>query len=114
MAKRKNKRKVVAKETIIVKLKESLCTLNNRIPIDYAYLFGSYAKGNPKPYSDIDVAVISPSFGNNFIDETILLMEAFEETGLMVEPHVFSREEYQQATEGTFLYNEVIQKGILL
>jgi len=114
VAKRKSQREVVPRETVIRKLTEALDGLRNRIPIDCAYLFGSYVKGNPKPYSDVDVAVVSPEFGKHYINETVFLMEAFESTGLMVEPHVFSREEYRQACEGTFLYNEVIQKGIVL
>lgn len=114
MGKRKNKREVVPKETVVRKLKEVIHCLSERMPIDSAYLFGSYAKGSPKTYSDVDIAVISPDFGKNYIDETVLLMDAFEDTGLIVEPHVFTRDEYREATEGTFLYNEVIRKGIPL
>lgn len=114
MGKRKNKREVVPRETVVRKLREIIGNLSGNFPIDSAYLFGSYAKGSPKPYSDVDVAVISPEFGKNYIDETVFIMGAFEGTGLMVEPHVFTRDEYNQATEGTFLYNEVMQKGIAL
>jgi len=32
------------------------------IEVSQVILFGSYAKGRPKDYSDIDVAVISPGF----------------------------------------------------
>ncbi len=32
----------------------------HNIRITKAILYGSYAKGNPKPYSDIDLVVISP------------------------------------------------------
>ncbi|KLU62311.1 nucleotidyltransferase domain protein [Peptococcaceae bacterium CEB3] len=108
------KREVVPQEIAIQKLDNVLCTLRETLPIDATYLFGSYANGKPKPYSDVDVAVISPDFGKNYITETVFLMDAFHGTGLMVEPHVFSREEYKEATEGTFLYNEVLQKGIAL
>ena len=30
------------------------------IRVTKMFLYGSYAKGNPKPYSDIDVVVVSP------------------------------------------------------
>ena len=33
---------------------------NHGIHVLKMWLYGSYAKGNPKPYSDIDVVVISP------------------------------------------------------
>ncbi|MDF9406759.1 MAG: Nucleotidyltransferase domain protein [Pelotomaculum sp. PtaB.Bin013] len=114
MVKRKNKREVIPTETIIKKLTEVINNLGNKIPIDRVYLFGSYAKGIPKPYSDVDIAVVSPVFGKDYINETVFLMEEFADTGLIVEPHVFTRDEYNQAIEGTFLYNEVIQKGMLL
>jgi hypothetical protein len=41
-------------------------------------------------------------------------MELFEKTGLLVEPRAYSRDEFLQFQPGTFLYNEVIQKGYRL
>jgi predicted nucleotidyltransferase len=114
MGKRKNTREVVPIENVISKLKEVINSLSKSMEIDRAYLFGSYAKGNPKPYSDVDVAIVSPMFGENYIEETVFLMDAFHETGLMVEPHAFTRDEYKEAIKGTFLYNEVLEKGIPL
>lgn len=35
------------------------------IKVSQVILFGSHAKGNAKPDSDIDIAVISPEFGQN-------------------------------------------------
>lgn len=41
----------------------------NKINIQQAYLFGSYAKGYQNEYSDIDIALISDQFtGNRFLD----------------------------------------------
>ncbi len=37
----------------------------NNIFIEKILLFGSYAKGNPHKYSDIDLAVFSPQFTHN-------------------------------------------------
>lgn len=88
--------------------------LKAKMPIDAVYLYGSYANGKPKPYSDVDVAVISPVFGKNIVAEGVMLMEIFEKTGLMIEPRAYSREEYQNATKGTFLYEEIIRKGLCL
>jgi len=36
--------------------------LEPRIPVTKLILFGSYAGGSPKRWSDIDIAVISPAF----------------------------------------------------
>ncbi len=38
-------------------------------PYSAVYLFGSYAKGCADEYSDIDVAVIIPDYGNMTTDE---------------------------------------------
>ena len=38
------------------------------IHLDAAYLFGSYAKGNARPESDIDIALISPDF-SEWVDD---------------------------------------------
>jgi len=82
--------------------------------VDCAYLYGSYANGNPKVFSDVDVVVVSPKFGNDIVKEAAWLMELFEETGLMVEPRAYSRQEFERAGPGTFLYDEVFKKGIKL
>lgn len=37
------------------------------------YLYGSYAKGNPHEWSDIDIAIISPDFPEDNFDETVRL-----------------------------------------
>ena len=43
------------------------------IPVDSAYLFGSYAKGNSKRDSDIDICIISPKFGKDYFKESLTL-----------------------------------------
>ena len=35
-------------------------------PFQKAIFFGSYVKGNPHPYSDIDLAVWSPAFNDGY------------------------------------------------
>ncbi len=46
-----------------------LAYLSNEIQITKVILFGSYAKGNAVDDSDIDVAIESPDFGENYIKE---------------------------------------------
>ena len=43
------------------------------ITVKSAYLFGSYAKGNPHTDSDIDICIISPNFGKDYFEESIKL-----------------------------------------
>ncbi len=57
------------------------------IPIQSVYLFGSYAKGNPRAWSDIDVAVVSSRFGKDFIKESVLLNRIADEINPLIEAH---------------------------
>lgn len=43
------------------------------IKVEKAFLFGSYAKGKPKDYSDIDICIVSSNLGYDFINETVKL-----------------------------------------
>lgn len=46
---------------------------NSGITVNAAYLFGSQATGEAKPYSDIDVCLISPAFGEDPIADMVSL-----------------------------------------
>lgn len=112
MAYGSNRGEVVTREVVTEKLKGAVEDISKKVPLDAVYLYGSYAYGNPKPYSDVDVVVVSPVFGTNIVKETAMLMEFFEKTGLMVEPRAYSRDEFKQAEAGSFLYEEVLKKGL--
>jgi predicted nucleotidyltransferase len=58
------------REEVIEKVKKMLDKLiSNGIVITSAYLYGSYAFGNPRPDSDIDVAVISDDLSGYRLDD---------------------------------------------
>ncbi len=58
-----------------------------------AYLFGSYAKGNEREESDIDIAVV---LGNmpDFFDAQKQLMRLRRKVDLRIEPHPISENEF--------------------
>lgn len=45
------------------------------VTVDKVILFGSQAAGTANPVSDIDLAVVSPGFGNNRYEEGKLLLQ---------------------------------------
>ncbi|MBI2436428.1 MAG: nucleotidyltransferase domain-containing protein [Candidatus Magasanikbacteria bacterium] len=52
---------------VLKKIDEFAQTLKSeQVPITGVYLFGSFAKGNPHKWSDIDVCVISPNFKDSW------------------------------------------------
>jgi uncharacterized protein len=60
----------VKRDKIIEETKNLIKTLEKKgIPIKTAYLFGSYAKGTAKKWSDIDILLVSDKFkGIRFYD----------------------------------------------
>lgn len=59
------------------------------IEIEKAILFGSYAKGKAKPYSDIDVCLLSKQFGKNIFKEEVKVAQIAHRIDILFEPHVF-------------------------
>lgn len=53
------------------------------IPVEKIYIYGSYAKGNPRYASDIDLCVISPAFEDRLEANLMLRREA-----LKVDPRI--------------------------
>lgn len=43
------------------------------IPVNSAYLFGSYAKGDSNKDSDIDICIVSSKFGKDYFEESLKL-----------------------------------------
>jgi uncharacterized protein len=76
----------------------------NKIKVSKLILYGSYARGNQKAHSDIDIAVISPSFkGMRLLAIQEQLSKALSKYLAVVEPVGYSSQEYQIATPETLL-----------
>lgn len=60
-----------------------------KVPITKLILFGSQAKGTARRWSDIDLAVVSPSFGKDYHDELVMLSSLRSDDVLDIEPHPF-------------------------
>src|SRR3989344_7596902 len=59
------------------------------IRIEQIILFGSYAKGRAKKWSDIDLSILSREFGKNSHDELIKLLNLRDDFSVDIEPHPF-------------------------
>lgn len=61
--------------------------LKKEIPVEKIYLFGSYAKGNPRPDSDIDLIVVSSSFAKGrYISHMQYLFRKAAKISSLLEP----------------------------
>lgn len=85
------------------------------IIVDKLILFGSYAAGNPKEHSDIDVAIISKSFKKmDFIEriETVATAKAKARLFEPIESYAYTEEEFNAKEKGSFAWHEIKQKGV--
>lgn len=84
--------------------------ISKQIPIQKVIVFGSYAKGNFRNDSDIDLAVFSDYFKNmSRVDGiTYLLMEA-SDYDIDLEPQAFTLDDYKNPLG---IVEEIINTGI--
>ena len=86
--------------------KTNVKELLERYHAEYALLFGSYARGDATPDSDIDIIVVG---GKNFVPRNIFALaeDLREMTGRKAD--VFERRE---VNTGTPFYESVMKEGI--
>ena len=85
----------------------------NNLQVRRVVLFGSYARGNPRDYSDIDLAVIADKFTDNRWKNQTKIARATEsdqDYSYIIEPIGYSTKEYEQAERGSFL-DEIKRTG---
>ena len=99
--------------TIIKKARQFVDLVNSKgIPVQQAYLFGSYATDKADKSSDIDICIISSHLGNDLIDEMVMLYRIGEEIDPRIEPHPMSPADF--AEKYNHLAYEIKTHGILL
>ena len=78
--------------------------LADEIPVEEVILFGSYARGKAKKYSDIDLAIISDWFcGRSYIENMQYLSRFAASHNSLIEALPFTCEEYKKLDKRTFL-----------
>ena len=76
------------------------------------FLYGSYAKGSPKGYSDIDVAVVSPSFRKlDIFERQEILSKAHHNFAEPIEPIGLTPE---QVDKKKGFAREILETGVLI
>ncbi len=81
------------------------------IRIEKVVLFSSYAAGNPRTDSDIDVAIVSPDFGNSRSKERTMLLRLAWRIDPRLEPVAISSKSYNSDTWIPLIY-EIREKGV--
>ena len=69
-------------------------------------MFGSYSKGYANPDSDIDVAVIVPTYGDRKMEISKLLWRDVDKVSLLIEPVLMAEDRWSP------LYDDVMRTGV--
>ena len=70
-------------------------------------MFGSYSKGNPNPWSDIDVAVIVPAVAEDkWLETSVALGKDSDKVSLLIEPVLMAENRWSP------LYDDVMRTGV--
>ena len=83
--------------------------VSSEFPLKFVYLFGSYASGTQREYSDIDLAIVSDNFeGSRFFDRK-KINKYLLQTSTDLEIHPFKTEEF---TADNPFVKEILETGI--
>jgi len=96
-------------KSIIDKYLQALSRHN--IPIREAILFGSYAKGNPQEWSDIDIALVSEIFGGDWISDKGKIRKITLSVSSEIEVIPFSPTDFDSQNP---LVKEILKTGVKL
>lgn len=82
------------------------------IPVREIWLFGSRARGTAKPWSDLDLGIVSPVFGKNRTEELgqLLVLAARLRAPYPIEPIPFTPEDLDD--QWSALSQQVRREGI--
>ena len=82
-----------------------------------AILFGSEARGDARPDSDIDVLILVDKEKISLQDRQTITFPLYDvelDTGIMISPKVFSKQVWEEKMSITPFYRNVMKEGILL
>jgi len=75
-------------------IREFLAAVRQERRITAVYLYGSEARGQAGPWSDIDLAIISPDFGDDLFAAQLALMKLAAKMDERIEPRAFTPESF--------------------
>ncbi len=105
---------MIKNNKIIIKIKQ---IVKREEPSATIFLYGSYARGESKKYSDFDILILVDNDKMTYFDEQKIKNPLYDlefETGKIISPLIFSRKEWETKHFITPFYNNIQKEGILL
>ena len=105
----------LSKDEVIKMVNEFIELLRQKHDIRGVYLFGSYARGFPAEYSDVDLAVVLGAFESSQedpYDESFRIFHEAQKYNSLLEVICFGLEEFDQ--DGGALVKRIKAEGIKL
>jgi predicted nucleotidyltransferase len=91
------------RDEIVVQLQKLFLELKRKHDIRAAYLFGSFARGSQRDYSDVDIAVVLGSFRNGSpFDERFEIFHEVQQHNALFEVVCVGEKEFE-ADEGMLI-----------
>ena len=105
----------LSKDEVIEIVNSFLEVARQRHDVREAYLFGSFAKGAPKDYSDVDLAIVLGSINASEeppFDESFKIFHEAQQFNSLLEVVCFRQEEFDK--DGGSLVKQIKKEGIRL
>jgi predicted nucleotidyltransferase len=99
------------KELIMDIVSKYADTIKREMKVDRVILYGSYSKGNQREDSDIDVAVVSPDFSGDTLEDQLKLMKYRRNVDMRIEPMPFLPEDFSESNP---FVKEIVQTGTVI
>ena len=91
-------------------IKAAAKRIGEAIAAQQVILFGSYARGTPRDYSDVDLAVISPDFRGGTEEDYLLLGRVAREVTPLIEAFPYTPKDIRNHVRGDFL-DHILKTG---
>jgi uncharacterized protein len=105
---------MLKKNTILLRIKK---IVSETQPDATVILYGSYARGEQKENSDIDILILVDQDKISYSDEKRIKYPLYDlefETGQIISPLVFSKKDWEIRHKITPFYENIKKEGILL
>ena len=102
-----DKRKTMTREEALELVRRYKKVISRRFNVEpRVMMFGSYSKGYANPDSDIDVAVIVPTYGDSKFELSKKLWRDVREVSFLIEPVLMAEDRWSP------LYDDVMRTGV--